>query len=168
MSVLREWTPDDGHWYVAQLDDAAIQEFTAESTGTTVAEFTAALAKTIGAPDTFARAIVDPATGDLAGNLAAGRHGSAVEIHYWLAEPARGRGLATAALTETLEWVRRVWPRVSRACLRVRLGNQASDRVALRAGFTRDPAFDTTIQVRGQVWTMLGYSLTLSPESVLT
>lgn len=61
-------------------------------------------------------------------------HGDAVEFGYWLAAAARGRGLVTRALdlvagavTERL--------RPSRLELRIRRGNEASERVAGRAGF---------------------------------
>jgi hypothetical protein len=72
-SVLRRWSVDDGRWYVDQLSDTEIQRFTTESVDTTVEQFHAALRMLTEADEQFGRAIVDSESGEVAGNLAAGR-----------------------------------------------------------------------------------------------
>jgi RimJ/RimL family protein N-acetyltransferase len=63
-------------------------------------------------------------------------HGDAVEFGYWLGADARGRGLATRALLlVSAEIVARLGP--SRLELRTTIGNEPSERVAVRAGFER-------------------------------
>lgn len=161
ISVLRPWRPEDGAWYVAQLSDPMIQEFTVESVDTTAADFCAALAGASADPDGLARAIVYSATGKLAGNLAAARDGEVVEIHFWLAAPARGTGLAQRAVSEALDWVMAHWPAVRTAVVRIKSGNTASERVARRLGFHSAPDRDTTTAVRDETWHMNGYTKTL-------
>ena len=157
VSVLREWLPEDGEWYVAQLADAEIQRFTVESTETTAADFRVALTAATASSDVFARALVEPETGQLAGNLAADRAGGDVEVHYWLAANARGRGLATLAVLETCAWVATHWPDAERLVLHLRRGNEPSAQVAARCGFARAPALDRISEVRGDVWRMEAY-----------
>ena len=101
MVVLRAWRPEDGEWYVGY--DPEIRRFTTESVDTSPEHFRQALAAA-GGRGAFARAIVVPETGDLAGNLAADREGTVAEVHYWLAASARGRGLASRALLEAVGW----------------------------------------------------------------
>ena len=161
MSVLRQWHQVDGDWYVAQLAEPEIQAFTVESVDTTVADFRNALAAVNGTSDAFARAIINPMTRDLAGNLAAQRGSDTAEVHYWLAASSRGQGLASKALAETVDWIRTNWTSISRVCLHIRSGNDASVRVAERVGFVRDLSRDKTIQVRGEDWLMTGYTLQL-------
>jgi [ribosomal protein S5]-alanine N-acetyltransferase len=93
--------------------------------------------------------------------LAAQRSGDNAEVHYWLAASARGQGLASRALGETVEWIGAAWPGVVFVCLHIRSGNDASVRVADRVGFVRDEARDKTIQVRGEDWLMTAYTLSL-------
>ncbi|MGI8701123.1 MAG: GNAT family N-acetyltransferase [Nocardioidaceae bacterium] len=159
-SVLREWTVDDGPWYVAQLGDSQLQRFTTESVTTTLRQFSQALDDMDIADDGWGRAIQDPDTGELAGNLAASFADDVAKISYWLAEPFRGRGLATRAVSEALSWIHRNWPGTQVATLSIREGNVASEAVASRLGFKRDPCRDERIQVRGDFWNMQAWSRT--------
>ncbi len=80
--------------------------------------------------------IVDAATDLPQGGIRLFLHGDAVELGYWLAPGARGRGLATRALRlVSAAVVARLQP--SRLELRTTLGNTPSERVAERAGFER-------------------------------
>lgn len=156
MSVLREWSPDDGDWYVAQLDDAEIQSNTVESPDTSAAQFRLALETAEQSPDHFARAIVD---GDrLAGNLAAYHDGLDAVISYWIAADHRRRGLATRAVRECCAWIERNWPEVEQQVLTIKPGNTGSERVAGNNGFARDPAYDKVVGVRGEDRLMIGFS----------
>jgi RimJ/RimL family protein N-acetyltransferase len=65
---LRNWSPADGAWYVAQLSDADIQRFTTERHTTTADDFRSALKRLGRRPDQAGFAIVDAITGELAGN----------------------------------------------------------------------------------------------------
>lgn len=80
--------------------------------------------------------IVDPATDEPIGGLRLFLHGDVVEFGYWLGAPARGRGLATRALELAIDTI---GPRLDPAGyeLRTTVGNEPSERVAARAGFTR-------------------------------
>ncbi|MDJ0959834.1 MAG: GNAT family N-acetyltransferase [Acidimicrobiia bacterium] len=82
-------------------------------------------------------AITSPATGAFLGYLGAldaERRMSVVEIVYWVAAPARGNGVATAALKLVLPWIQEeIAP--ERIELGMVAGNDASARVAERNGF---------------------------------
>lgn len=93
LSVLREWVPFDGRWYVSQLLEPEIQAFTGESAETTAEQFRDALAATAGIADTFAGAMIDPAHGELSGNVSAqisGRVTWPMCTTGWLRQPGAG------------------------------------------------------------------------------
>ena len=84
-------------------------------------------------------AVVECASGELAGSIAL--HvldplGN-VEVGYWAAAPARGRGLTTRALKLLCGWAVRE-AGAERVQLRADVLNTASLRVAEKAGFTRE------------------------------
>ncbi|HEY3765932.1 MAG TPA: GNAT family N-acetyltransferase, partial [Gaiellales bacterium] len=56
-------------------------------------------------------------------------------LGYWVAQPARGRGLATGALRLVSDWARAEL-RLTTLKLTTMRGNGASERVATKAGFT--------------------------------
>jgi RimJ/RimL family protein N-acetyltransferase len=90
------------------------------------------------ADDERSFAIVDPATGDLLGAIA--RHGPVghrATFGYWLAPDARGRGVATRALRLITGWTLETTS-IVRLDLYTDLTNDASGRVAQRAGFERE------------------------------
>jgi RimJ/RimL family protein N-acetyltransferase len=60
------------------------------------------------------------------------------EIGYWIAEPARGRGVTTAAVRLAVPWAFGTEPRLQRLQLRAAVENHGSNRVAEKAGFTRE------------------------------
>jgi RimJ/RimL family protein N-acetyltransferase len=60
------------------------------------------------------------------------------EIGYWVAEEARGRGAATAATRLASAWAFESHPDLVRLQLRADVENLASNRVAEKAGFTRE------------------------------
>jgi hypothetical protein len=80
--------------------------------------------------------IADAETDEPLGGIRMFLHGDAVEFGYWLGPDARGRGHATRAhALVSAEIVARQKP--SRFELRTTLGNDASERVAERAGYMR-------------------------------
>ena len=83
-------------------------------------------------------AITDAKTGDVLGSIA--RHGPyahRVSFGYWLAPQARGRGVATRALRLITDWTLATTDAI-RLDLFTDLENDASGRVAERAGFARE------------------------------
>ena len=60
------------------------------------------------------------------------------EVGYWVAEEARGRGVATAATRLASAWAFESHPDLARLQLRADVENPASNRVAEKAGFTRE------------------------------
>ncbi|MEA2171777.1 MAG: [ribosomal protein S5]-alanine N-acetyltransferase [Solirubrobacteraceae bacterium] len=67
---------------------------------------------------------------------------------YWLAAHARGRGVATAALRLLSDWA--LNDLVDRLTLTCAPDNVASQRVAERAGFTRERVIRNHIQFQGR------------------
>jgi RimJ/RimL family protein N-acetyltransferase len=60
------------------------------------------------------------------------------EIGYWVAAEARRRGIATAATRLAARWSFDEVPELARLQLRADVENAASNRVAEKAGFTRE------------------------------
>ncbi|MFH1475341.1 MAG: GNAT family N-acetyltransferase [Chloroflexota bacterium] len=87
----------------------------------------------------LAFAIEERASGALAGmiGLRPGSSRGRAAVGYWLAPGARGRGLATRAVRLLVEWAF-ADPALERLELLTLVGNEASGRVALRAGFRRE------------------------------
>ena len=80
--------------------------------------------------------IVDHATGELYGAIEV-RLGDTGSIGYWIAEEARGRGIATRATRLLARWAVTNGG-VERLELTTHPDNVASQRVAEKAGFTRE------------------------------
>jgi RimJ/RimL family protein N-acetyltransferase len=66
------------------------------------------------------------------------------EVGYWVAAEARGRGVATTALRVAAEWAFGADARLERLQLRADALNPASNRVAEKAGFTREGVLRST------------------------
>jgi RimJ/RimL family protein N-acetyltransferase len=85
-------------------------------------------------------ALVDRTAGRLAGGFGLKRTdwtSRTTEVGYWVAPWARGRGCATAAVREIGRWLL-VDQAFERLELRAATGNVASQRVAEKAGLTRE------------------------------
>jgi len=83
-------------------------------------------------------AITDVATGGLVGNLAVtvpDPSSERAEVMYWLAAEARGRGFATDAVRTLMVWAFDALP-IEEIELLTNQANRASQRVAMRCGFT--------------------------------
>jgi RimJ/RimL family protein N-acetyltransferase len=98
--------------------------------------------------------IADAADGTLLGTLAFHRRpdepGKAA-VGYWLAPGARGRGAATGAVLLAVRWAFGIEPALVRMELLTLVGNEASGRVALRAGFTREGVLRRYLPFRGEL-----------------
>ncbi|MFI9384160.1 GNAT family N-acetyltransferase [Kutzneria sp. NPDC052558] len=155
---LREWADEDAGWYAESVRDPLIQRFTTDSPSLDAAQVRAAIERLRQADDRAGFLVCDSATGQRLGNIALEHDGQAGEISYWVAAQGRGRGVATRAVILFSAWIfqhmglREVW-------LRVHRDNAASQQVAVRAGYRRDPRRDKSQQVKGEVWPMLGYTL---------
>ncbi len=104
-------------------------------------------------------AIVERATGRLAGTIAVRPAPQARgSVGYWLAAEARGRGLATRAVRLVAAWAF-ADPRLHRLELVTLVGNDASGRVALRAGFTREGVLRRYLRFRDRMVDVVMYSL---------
>ena len=85
-------------------------------------------------------AVVDSASGTVVGSIALhvlDRELANLEVGYWTAAPARGRGLTTRALMLLSAWAL-LEAGAERVQLRADVRNTASLRVAEKAGFTRE------------------------------
>jgi RimJ/RimL family protein N-acetyltransferase len=86
-------------------------------------------------------------------------HGRGIaEIGYHMAPEARGRGLATAALRLLSDWSFQALP-VARLQLTTHLENPASQRVAEKAGYTREAVLRSWADQRGERVDLIMYSL---------
>jgi RimJ/RimL family protein N-acetyltransferase len=135
---LRPWRADDAEAVFAACQDPRIARFVPIPQPYTMAiaegYVAFAAAATATGPDVHL-AITDPADDAVLGAIS--RHGGddhRAWFGYWLAPGARGRGVATRALRLLVDWTL-----ATTAVIRVELytdpDNDASGRVALRAGF---------------------------------
>ena len=142
--VLRRPDPSDIPWITAACSDRELSRYVpgipypyAQADARAFIE-RAARAWAEGSAATFVISKVPGGTGlgTIALHLAAGDTGLA-EVGYWLAREARGRGAATIAVQLVSRWAFSVVG-IDRVSLQTAPGNLASQRVAERAGFTRE------------------------------
>ena len=82
---------------------------------------------------------------------------SSGDVFYWLAEEARGRGLATRAVRLICGWGFGELG-LARIALYVHPDNSRSHRVAERAGFTREGLLRSAMVVKGERWDVVVFS----------
>jgi RimJ/RimL family protein N-acetyltransferase len=93
-------------------------------------------------------AVADAASDELLGSVGLRIVDGNGQIGYWVLEAARGRGIATRALRLLCEWgFERGFPRLQ---LLTELGNEASQRVAERAGFRREGLLRSYFELKGR------------------
>ena len=134
--ALRTWKEDDAEWYVRARDQDVFR-WTKEPRDLTTERARTAIARHLSHPTYAGFAITDLASGSLLGNIALVITESErcwAEGMYWLAAPARGRGAATEAVRTMARWAFETLP-IERIELLTDAGNDASQRVAERAGF---------------------------------
>jgi RimJ/RimL family protein N-acetyltransferase len=155
---LRAWADDDAAWYAEASRDPVIQRFTTESPTLDADQVLAAI-HSLRASDLHEGFVIrDAATGARLGNIALQHDGESGEVSYWITAEARGQGIATRALVLFSTWSFQTTS-LSRLTLSIHRDNIASQKAAVRAGYTRDPQRDRSRVVKGSVWPMLGYVL---------
>lgn len=139
--ALRAFEPDDAPAVFTACQDPLIARFVPipqPYTAATARKFVARRRADWDGETERSFAITDAITGEVVGAIA--RHLRAehrAELGYWLAPWGRGRGMATRALRLVGDWSFEVTGLV-RLELFTHPDNEASGRVALRAGFYRE------------------------------
>ncbi len=127
------WQAGDAAWYLEAVADADIERWTREVPSGTVEAWTKRL-RTVQMSPTRSWSCIATLDGTRVGSLRASLHGGVVELSYWIARDARGRGYAREALEGAVSW----WSdhqAVERFHLEIHPDNRASVRVAERVGF---------------------------------
>jgi RimJ/RimL family protein N-acetyltransferase len=137
--TLRQWREDDAPAVADICQDPEIPRWTNVPSPYTEADAREFIRETLACERAeMARAIVDAHDDTLLGAIGLRLPAPGVgEVGYWLAAPARGRGAATRAVRLMCAWAFRQFS-LARIQLHTLPGNDASERVAERAGFTRE------------------------------
>ena len=139
--TLRQWRADDAPAVAAACQDPLIARFIPipQPYGEDDARaFIELRRRDWDGGDEQGFAIVDPSTDELLGAISRhGPFGHRAMFGYWLAPHARGRGVATRALRLITDWTLATTG-VVRLDLYTDVENDASGRVATRAGFARE------------------------------
>lgn len=107
--------------------------------------------------ETFA--IVDRRTGELLGSIGVRSLGGGIgEAGYWVKREARGRGVATRALSLLSRWALGE-KELGRFQVRADVENEASQRVAEKAGFVREGVLRSSLELKGERRDVVMYSL---------
>lgn len=95
-------------------------------------------------------AIVDPATDDLLGAVSRlGPDDRQASLGCWVVAAARNRGIGTRALRTVADWTLAVTDAV-RLDAYIMVGNDASERMTVRAGFRREGVMRAGERLRGE------------------
>jgi RimJ/RimL family protein N-acetyltransferase len=163
-TALRPWRDSDLRPLVAACQDPEISRWTRVPPNYTETDARAYLLQRYdmtfdGRAAPFA--IVGASNGTLVGSIAliriAWEHRRA-EVGYWLARSSRGLGHATRAVGLICDWGIRTLG-FERIDLLAATQNRPSQRVAERAGFTREAVLRSYMQARGERQDMVAYGL---------
>ena len=141
--VLRPPEAGDAAAITAAVQDPDIPRFTMVPSPYTVDDAAAFIERSAGlwnSGDAAPFVITDGATGTLLGSIGLHDLGGATtspNVGYWVAAEARGRGVATRALRLIARWALEDLA-LARLEVYVFVENDRSQRVAARAGFTRE------------------------------
>ena len=158
---LRRLLPADREAILAACQDPEILRWTAPPD-----PFTADSAR--GLVEEAARAWDDGTVAELAlvvdGRLVGATHLAfysdwRASVAYWLAPEARGRGLATRAVRLVTRWGFDTFERLVRIELWSIVGNEASDAVARRVGFSEEGVLRSRFPFRGEYRDVRCFSL---------
>lgn len=151
---LRPFEEDDVPVIVAACQDPEIPRWTSVPSPYTEADARGWLES-----DEEDYAIVDKATGELLGSIGVRYPRSGVgEVGYWVKREARGRGVATRALALLARWALEARD-LGRFQLRADVENEASQRVAEKAGFVREGVLRSELLIKGERRDVVMYSL---------
>jgi RimJ/RimL family protein N-acetyltransferase len=139
--TLRAWEPDDAPAVFAACQDPLISRFIPVPlpyTQEVARQFVVRRRADWDGEGERSFVITGAATGEVLGSIARhGPWGHRAQFGYWLAPPARGRGVATRALRLITDWTLETTD-VIRLDLYTHPDNDASGRVAERAGYVRE------------------------------
>jgi RimJ/RimL family protein N-acetyltransferase len=150
---LRPFTEDDVPAITAACQDREIPRWTpvpSPYTEDDAREFIQAVPN--------ARAIVDSRTDELVGSIGWRWVDGNVQIGYWVKRDARSRGVATRALRLISHWAIDELG-AARVQLVTEPANVASQRVAEKAGFTREGLLRSYLELKGLRRDAVMYSL---------
>lgn len=144
--TLRPWSKDDVDALVSRINDADIAAFLdlipQPYTRADAHDWLAMTAEgwRNGTSATFAihADTIEGAVGGIGVRFLSDLDEGGAEVGYWVAADARGRGIATAATCAAARWAFGAVPELARLQLRADVENAASNRVAEKAGFTRE------------------------------
>jgi RimJ/RimL family protein N-acetyltransferase len=141
VATLRAWEPDDAPAVFAACQDPLISRFIGVPlpySEEVARQFVVRRRADWDSDDERSFAITDAVTGEVLGSIARhGPWGHRAQFGYWLAPWARGRGVATRALRLITGWTLETTD-IIRLDLYTHTENDASGRVAERAGFVRE------------------------------
>jgi RimJ/RimL family protein N-acetyltransferase len=104
-------------------------------------------------------AVVDKQSDELLGSIGVRYFDGGIgEVGYWVKREARGRGVATRALGLIARWAL-VDKGLGRFQLRADVANEASQRVAEKAGFVREGVLRSALAFKGERRDVVMYSL---------
>jgi ribosomal-protein-alanine N-acetyltransferase len=162
--AFRAWSPDDIPDLVAAWRDPEMQRWLPEAPqpfeAGAAAAFVDDAAKQLAGGTGVAIAIADRSTGRAVGSVSfhvwGPRHWN---VGYWIAPQYRSRGMATRSVTILSRWAFSEHPSLERLSLYHLPGNDASGRVAERAGFRREGLLRRWADVGGRQRDWVMYSL---------
>jgi RimJ/RimL family protein N-acetyltransferase len=154
--TLRSWRTDDLDELVAAVNDPEIGRWMpAIPHPYTYADGRAYLARAAVRDGAFA--VVDTESGRLLGGITVNaQNWGRAEIGYWVRADSRDRGVASRALTLVAAWGLNRYRRLQ---LHADVENRASQRVAEKAGFSREGVLRAWIEQNGSQRDHVLYSL---------
>lgn len=144
--TIRPWRDDDAHALVLRITDPLVAAFLDQVPQPYTLADAAAWFQLVderwqaGTMAAFAIEVedTDGPVGGVGVHFFDGLDAGGGEVGYWVAADARGRGVATAATRLASAWAFESRPELARLQLRADVENAASNRVAEKAGFTRE------------------------------
>jgi [ribosomal protein S5]-alanine N-acetyltransferase len=165
--ILRPITPADAASVFLYCSNPAVTRFTLFETHQTIDDsrwFCEDYARSRYAsrePDPFGIVLKADPLGTVVGALGAhwaSQPNLTMEFGYSIAEPHWGRGLVAEAARAVIEYVFEEYA-TERLQARVFVGNDASERVLRKLGFTREGVLRSLVLRRGRWWDIVMYSL---------
>jgi len=162
--VLRPPTRDDAGAVTAACRDPEIQRWTTVPSPYTERDALAWIASTRESWDrgrNLELLVTDRSSGELLGAIGLFRtpHDRGVgELGYWVAPEARGRGVAADAAAMVARWGLEDLG-LARIQILAAEGNEASQRVAEKAAFTREGTLRSYVELKGERQTYAIFSL---------